>query len=165
MSLSSRGVKEMGQARHVVFDCDGTLLNIEQGGKPYEGIPELLHRLNQLDIQLSVWTGRDRPSTLRLLQEHGLLRFFADIRSASDTTAKPHPQGLKELLLDVLPASSAVVGDTWADMRGAKLHGSWAVGALWNSQASREALEEFGADALVSTPAECYDALLRLLQG
>ena len=155
----------MGAGRHIVFDCDGTLLNTHGRGQPYDGIPELLHRLVAADYQLYVWTGRDRASTLRLLQEHNLLRYFQDIRTASEMTPKPHPQGLQDMLNGVDPSLVAVVGDSWTDMKGARLFGAFALGATWNLQTSQEALIEFGAHALAATPRDCYDTLLRLLQG
>lgn len=155
----------MGAGRHIVFDCDGTLLNTQVKGLPYEGIPELLHRLLADDCRLYVWTGRDRASTLRLLQEQNLLRYFHDMRTASEMTPKPHPQGLQDMLNGVDPSFVVVVGDSWADMKGARLFGASALGATWNPQASIEALTEFGAQALAATPRDCYDTLLRLLQG
>ena len=154
----------MGSGRHIVFDCDGTLLNTQSQGQPYDGIPELLHRLLAADYHLYVWTGRDRASTLRLLQEHNLLRYFQDIRTASEMTAKPHPQGLQDMLKGIDPGFVAVIGDSWSDMKGARLFGAFALGATWNVQASSEALLEFGAQALAATPRDCYDTLLRLMK-
>lgn len=155
----------MGLDRHIIFDCDGTLLNTQNKGQPFEGIPELLHRLMAADYQLYVWTGRDRTSTQRLLQEHNLMRFFQDLRTASEMTPKPHPQGLQDMLKGIDPSVCAVVGDSWSDMKGARLFGAYALGAVWNPQTSPEALTEFGAHALAATPRDCYDTLLRLLQG
>lgn len=154
----------MGLDRHIIFDCDGTLLNTQGQGQPYDGIPELLHRLVAADCHLYVWTGRDRASTLRMLQEHNLFRYFQDLRTASEMTAKPHPQGLQDMLKGVDPSLCAVVGDSWADMKGARLFGAYALGAVWNPQASTEALTEFGAQALAATPRDCYDTLLRLMK-
>jgi phosphoglycolate phosphatase-like HAD superfamily hydrolase len=150
----------MSTIRQVVFDCDGTLLEVEAEVKVYSGIPELLHRLSTLGLRLTVWTGRDRASTLRLLQETGLMRFFDDLRTASEMEPKPHPQGLKELLVNEDPQHCVVIGDSWADMRGAQLFGCHALGAVWNGKAQGETLKEFGAKKLVATPSECYDSIL-----
>ncbi len=46
----------------VVFDCDGTLLDMQKGGKPFKGIVELLQKLQEQDFKLYVWTARDRLS-------------------------------------------------------------------------------------------------------
>ncbi len=165
MSLSSRGVKEMSVTHHVVFDCDGTLLNMEQGGVPFEGIPELLHRLTQLEVELYLWTARDRASLMRYLQAKNLLRYFKDIRTSGEAAPKPYPEALQSMLKGIDPSMCAMIGDSWADMRGAKTFGCHAIGALWDKSADRENLKEFGADVLVSTPSECYDALLRIFQG
>lgn len=151
----------MSTLRHIVFDCDGTLLN-PKDSRPYPGIPELLHRLST-EATLSIWTGRDRVSLEKWLAGHGLMRFFEAWRCANETQPKPHPQGLQELLGSFDPAHCAVVGDSWADMKGAKLAGAHAVGVLWGPEANRSVLQEFGADALVSTPEECYTVLLQML--
>jgi len=155
----------MSAAHHIVFDCDGTLLNMEQGGTPFAGIPELLHRLQALDFQLYVWTGRDRASLQRLLTEKNLLRFFVETSAASEAAPKPYPEALQTMLKGVDPQSCVMIGDSWADMKGARLFGCFAIGAIWNSPSGRAALEEFGAHEVVSSPEDCYNAVLRILEG
>lgn len=153
----------MGSPRHIVFDCDGTLLNSKDKGLPFKGIGELLHRLKAADCALYIWTGRDRASLEKWLQETNLRRYFDKICCAHEAQAKPHPGGLIDMLGGIDATHCAVVGDTWADMKGAKMFGAHAVGALWDAAAHREALLEFGADVLVSSPEECYTVLLQML--
>jgi phosphoglycolate phosphatase len=153
----------MGSPRHIVFDCDGTLLNSKDNGKPFKGMGELLHRLKEAECTLYIWTGRDRASLEKWLTETNLRRYFTEIRCSHEAQPKPHPEGLKEMLKDVDATHCAVVGDTWADMKGAKMFGAHAVGALWDGAANREALLEFGADVLVASPEECYNVLLQML--
>lgn len=155
----------MQELRHVIFDCDGTLLNVEQGGTPYAGIPELLQKLMNAEFQIYVWTGRDRPSTLKLLEKNNLMRYVHDLRTSPEVAPKPYPQGLQEMLQGVDPKNCVMIGDSWADMKGGSLFGCHVIGAVWSSRADRAALKEFGAQVLVSSPAECYDAIRRIFQG
>jgi len=145
----------------VIFDCDGTLMNTE-GRTPtvYAGIPELLQRLQENEFELYVWTGRDKPSLQRFLQQCGLAKYFLDIRCSGDCSPKPHPDGLRQMLDGKLPAQCVVIGDSWADMKGADNFGAHGIGALWNKSVDPETLKEYGARALVSTPALCYDVIL-----
>ena len=46
----------------------------------YEGIAELLHLLSKQGHSLYVWTARDRYSTVKILTDLGLLRFFEDLK-------------------------------------------------------------------------------------
>ncbi len=153
--------------KHVVFDCDGTLLDMDApaGVRAYPGIPELLARLDAAGCRLYVWTGRDRASTLRYLRQVDLLRFFHDLRTSSEGPPKPHPQGILDLLDGARPSTAAVVGDSWADMQGARAAGCVALGACWNPRSSKGVLSEHGAHALAESPEGCYDLLLRLTQG
>ncbi len=155
----------MQELRHIVFDCDGTLLNMEQGGIPFTGIPELLQKLVNEEFQLYIWTGRDRPSTLKLLEKNHLMRYIHDLRTSPEVAPKPYPQGLQEMLSGIDPKNCVMIGDSWADMKGAQLFGCHALGAAWDKKVDRAALKEFGAQTLVSSPGECYDAILRIFQG
>lgn len=143
----------------VIFDCDGTILNPE-GGIPYSGIVELLQRLQDNEFSLYVWTGRDASSLNKFLQKFGLSKYFIDMRAAGECNPKPHPEGLRQMLGDIDPSHCVVIGDSWADMKGAQNFGAYALGALWGSGAIGETLKEFGAQALVSSPMDCYDLIL-----
>ncbi len=150
---------------HVVFDCDGTLLDPRAQGKAYAGVALLLQRLQELGVHLSIWTGRDRASTERFLLNNQLLRYFEAMSCAQEAPPKPHCQALETLCQGALPENVVVIGDSWADMRGAQLFGAKALGVQWNRDADAEALLDFGAHRLVSSPEECYTALLALNEG
>ena len=143
----------------VIFDCDGTILN-PQGHGPYPGIPELLQRLKENEFDLYIWTGRDGPSLSLFLQKFGLSKYFQDTRSAGECLPKPHPEGLRQMLGEMGPSQCVVIGDSWADMKGAQNFGAYGIGALWGSGAKVETLIEFGSQALVSSPMDCYDVIL-----
>ncbi len=146
---------------HVVFDCDGTLLNTDKGPESYAGVPELVEKLHREGHTLYVWTGRDPRSTQAVLKHMNLTAFFHDTRSAGECAGKPDPQGLEQMLVDLPPSQCVVIGDSWADMAGARQFGAWALGALWEPRTDGEVLRSFGAHALAGTPAECYSHVLR----
>lgn len=147
--------------KYVIFDCDGTLLNpAGMKAQAYPGILELLQRLSLNEFELFVWTGRDAPSLHKFLQSQHLAKYFRDQRAAGECAPKPHPDGLRQMLPGVDPSQCVVIGDSWADMKGARNFGAKSIGALWHKGTDAEALKEFGATALVSTPADCYDVIL-----
>jgi len=149
--------------RAVIFDCDGTLMNVESGSPTvYPGIPELLQRLEENEFQLYIWTGRDSASLQKFLLHFSLAKYFTDIRTANDSAPKPHPEGLRQMLKGINPSQCVVIGDSWADMKGATNFGAHGIGALWNKGAHGETLTEFGAKTLVSSPLDCYTVILSL---
>lgn len=145
----------------VIFDCDGTLMDTD-GRVPmvYAGIPELLKRLHENEFELYVWTGRDPASLSKFLQQFQLAKYFTETKGAGECSPKPHPEGLRQMLSHRRPSECVVIGDSWADMKGAVNFGAYGIGALWNSGAHSETLNEFGAKKLVAQPVDCYDLIL-----
>lgn len=147
--------------RHVVFDCDGTLLDTSSHPyRLYPGIKELLNDLAQ-DCTLYVWTARGRASTLRVLQESGVVQLFEAFYTADDGVGKPYVQGLDSLVGACPKESIIVIGDTSNDIFGAKNFGIKSIGVLWNGEARRSVLLECGADFIATDPKEC-SKLIRL---
>lgn len=140
---------------HIVFDCDGTLLDTSiPQYRLFPGIKELVEELAPGNM-LYVWTARDRSSTLRILEELGIKRYFEAFATATDAPLKPHPGGLLQLLGKTPKEEILVIGDSGQDMLGAKHFGVRAFGAVWNKGTNPELLKEFGADFIVSHPSEC----------
>jgi phosphoglycolate phosphatase len=145
----------MDKALHVVFDCDGTL--VDTSGQVYQlfpGIKELLSDLAQ-DCCLYVWTARGRSSTLRILQENGIASLFEGVFTADDGPGKPHVAGLVALLPGAPKESCWVIGDSSNDMLGARAFGAHTIGACWNQEVPPQFLQEAGAEFVVKDPFLC----------
>ena len=144
---------------HVVFDCDGTLVDTSQlKYSLYPGIKELLGELTKSST-LYVWTARDRKSTLRILKELGVLHLFNGISTIDDALPKPHISGLIELLGDTPRDNVCMIGDTSNDILGAKNYGIKSIGAVWNTSSSPSIMKELGADFVTNEPMACLNWL------
>ncbi|HXH29597.1 MAG TPA: HAD hydrolase-like protein [Bacteriovoracaceae bacterium] len=140
---------------HIIFDCDGTLIDTASPKyRLFPGIKELLLELSK-DNKIYVWTVRGRASTLRLLQDSGVLGFFESISTVDDAIPKPHIAGLFDLVGVNTKDSICVIGDSSNDMIGATNFGVLAIGATWSSGVDPEALLKSGAHFIAATPSEC----------
>ena len=84
----------------------------------FEGVENLLERLEQQGYWLAIATGKGRQGLDQVLQQTGLTSRFHTTRCASETFSKPHPLMLEEILqqlaMDV--GDSLMIGDTEYDM-------------------------------------------------
>lgn len=144
---------------HIVFDCDGTLVDTSDFRYVlYPGIKELLLDLAP-DYALYVWTARDRLSTLRILKELGVLELFENLCTVDDALPKPHISGLAQLVGTSPKSQICVVGDTSNDILGARSFGVKSIGAGWNQELRVGILQELGVDFIAQTPALCGEWL------
>lgn len=86
--------------------------------RPFVGAPEALRALHDAGYQLAIATGKSRRGLDRNLAETGLGACFAYSRCADESTPKPAPDMLEDLLLRsaTLPEDTLMVGDTEYDM-------------------------------------------------
>lgn len=126
----------------------------------FEGIKDLLLELSKRQYSLYVWTGRDRKSTLSILQDLGVINAFYDFRTASDGIPKPHPQGMSELVGDFNKTDVILIGDTVADQLGASNYGCHFLAAGWNPNCQFEGLT---SDQLIKDPLDCLGHIENLL--
>lgn len=151
--------------KHIVFDCDGTLVDTSISKSPlFPGIRELIIDLAR-DNLLYVWTARDRTSTLRILQENGVYQYFDAFATISDVPPKPSIVGLQRLVGNVPRSSVCVIGDSSSDIIGGKGFGVLSIGAIWGQGASALVLKDSGADFIVSHPSECSKLIEQNLKG
>jgi phosphoglycolate phosphatase-like HAD superfamily hydrolase len=151
--------------KHVIFDCDGTLMDTSSPKYMlFPGIKELLltHSKNCL---FYVWTARGRVSTIKFLEEFGVKSLFDSFSTPDDAIPKPHIDGLIKLVGKTPKQSICVIGDSSNDMIGAKNFGVLAIGATWNKEAHPQILRDSGADFIVSHPSECSKLIELNLKG
>lgn len=122
----------------------------------HAGVPAMLQRLRQRDLQLVLLTNKEAAFTQRLLARHGLVLDF-DLVVAGDTlpVKKPHPGVVQHALaaLHCRPEDAMLVGDSHTDVATARAAGVpvWLVrhgylhAPLADDQAPDGYIEHFGA--------------------
>lgn len=101
----------------------------------FPGVPELLEGLFESGFQLAVATGKSRKGLDRALLASGLGRFFSATRCADETSPKPHPAMLNELMRELsrLPDQLLMIGDTTHDLGMAESAGVDAVAVTYGA--------------------------------
>ncbi len=84
----------------------------------FPGTLEVLEALTEQGHYLAVATGKGQAGLRRVLKDTGLGFYFHATRCADETTSKPHPQMLLEIMdeLDVAAHETLMIGDTEYDM-------------------------------------------------
>lgn len=140
----------MSNIEAVVFDHDGTL--VDTTGYPpklFLGMKECLMELNSKGLKLYIWTARTRRSTIEILEYLDIIGQFELLSCGGESSSKPSPEGIKDILFDLDPKKAIVVGDSLGDMIGGSSFGAVTVGAMWGHGSDRAAnvMKENGADA------------------
>lgn len=84
----------------------------------FYGVEQTLSNLKDKGYRLAVATGKSRRGLKRVFEDTGLEYLFETSRCADETTSKPHPHMLEEILQETgLNAADAVmIGDTEFDL-------------------------------------------------
>lgn len=84
----------------------------------FDGVEQTLSNLKDKGYRLAVATGKSRRGLKRVFDDTGLEYLFETSRCADETTSKPHPHMLEEILQETgLNAADAVmIGDTEFDL-------------------------------------------------
>ncbi|MCT4641267.1 MAG: HAD hydrolase-like protein [Bacteriovoracaceae bacterium] len=136
--------------RNIIFDHDGTLVNTSGYPKHvFSYIEDILEEFKHLNLY--VWTARNRQSTVDHLESFGINKYFKSIYTSSDGPSKP--AGLDELVDAKFADQTIIIGDSAADMIGAKSFGGFAIGATWNSPSDEYTrfLLDAGADVVIDS--------------
>lgn len=141
--------------------------NWHQRTKPYPGVQALLDTLSSQKIPIAVLSNK-RDDFVQTIAAHFFQPnpFSMIAGQTSFWPAKPDPTSTLAICrqLDVLPAETALVGDSDLDMMTAVASGCLAVGAAWGFRGPDE-LRRSGAVRLAMSPDDCREQLLELTGG
>lgn len=128
----------------------------------FDGILELLDRLEADGWLLAVATGKSDRGLKHCLDTHGIHARFVSLQTGDRHPSKPHPSMALQAIADAGadPAASIVVGDTSFDMAMARAAGAAGIGAAWGYHEPDDLLAA-GAAAVADEPLE----ILRLLDS
>lgn len=128
----------------------------QQGLEPYDGIRELLAQLRGRGVRVAVVTSKLGAGAREELQRTGLAPYIEVLVGAEDVTRhKPEPEPFVKVLaaLGEQAGSAMMVGDTAADVLGAKAAGVLSVAALWGTR-DRQSLLALAPDHAVESPGD-----------
>jgi len=120
----------------------------------YPGIAELLDRLHDINIKLSVLSNKPHGLTVMCMNDYfSKWKFDVILGQQEGIPQKPDPAGALLIARKTgLPASSFLyIGDSGVDMKTAVSAGMLPVGALWGFRTAGE-LKDNGAKALLNHP-------------
>ena len=128
----------------------------------FDGMAELLDRLDQHPLPWGVVTNKAERFTLPLLQGL-LLEGRAACVVGGDTTGrlKPHPEPLLHAAaaLQLRPSDCLYVGDDLRDVQAARAAGMRVLAARYGYLGDGGAIESWQADAVIEHPREVLDYL------
>lgn len=129
---------------------------------PYDGVPELLTKLQGSGYVLAAATMRRGRIARDVLNGLGLINHFEAIVGADDTP-EPKPSGAHILttcdVIRVKPDNAIMVGDSKYDIFSAKSAGCLALGVSWGMGSITE-MEHAGADHIIHNLGALSDFLL-----
>lgn len=135
--------------------------NIDRHTRPYDGIYEVLHTLQEEGWSLAVASNKFDEGTQKLVRS-----IFPDIHfSAIYGNKEGFPLKPDAALLDLIikecnadVATTWMIGDSGVDIQTAKNAGVRSIGCSWGFRPRTE-LEELGADYIVDAPSEILHIL------
>ena len=129
----------------------------------YSGIHDLIIKLKNNGILLSIYTGKGRESSEITLKETGIFDFFDLVVTGDDIPDhKPSPDGIT-IFLDTFGLKKdriIMVGDAPADIKAARNAGIKSASVLWDSYAKEKVLE-MGSDYNFHSVEDLADFLLK----
>ena len=135
--------------------------NIDRYTRPYDGIREVLHALQEEGWSLAVASNKFDSGTKQLVASiFPEVKFKAIYGNREGFPLKPDA-ALVELIMKECGAertSTTMIGDSGVDMQTAKSGGVRSIGCTWGFR-SRAELEENGADYIVDSPLEILQIL------
>lgn len=153
----------------IINDCLDKLTelyqkNITRKTKPYKGINDMLDRLVEMDVKISVLSNKADHLTKKVIKTiFDNYPFEVVMGPSSDDQRKPNPAGALFISnkINVIPSEIVYVGDTGIDMQTAKNANMYGVGVLWGFRKLSELIDA-RADIVINSPIELVDIVLGL---
>lgn len=136
--------------------------NIDRHTIPYEGMPELLRKLQSMEIKLAVASNKFQHGTDRLVAKFfGDIDFVAVEGNREGAPLKPDPEIVNNILriAGINREECVMVGDSGIDIRTAKAADIDSIGVSWGFRFAEE-LYDAGATTVATTMEELERALL-----
>ena len=116
----------------------------------YEGVPETVQALQQLDIQLAIVSQKNRHYIQGILAKENLVDTFPVIIGGGDAAYKPNPEGLQMAIArtNSNPENCLYVGDSVTDAKTARRAGITFIATL-SGVTPREAFEDYNTYAVI----------------
>ena len=123
--------KEAYRAAHTSADNSDPLV---------PGLHETLDTLTREGYQLGIATGKSRNGLERVLEQHGIGKYFSTLQTADDAPGKPHPAMLMQAMSQIgaSPYETALIGDTTFDIEMAKEASAIPIGVSWGYHDSED---------------------------
>ncbi|NJR42922.1 MAG: HAD-IA family hydrolase [Akkermansiaceae bacterium] len=132
-----------------------------QGTVAYDGLADLLGKLQQQGYVLAVLSNKPHPFTAAMVSKiFPHIHFASVLGQRCGIPHKPDPTGALEISqsLGFIPADCIVVGDSTMDIETANHAGMKVIAVTWGFQ-DREQLLAAGASRIVDDPAELSNAI------
>jgi pyrophosphatase PpaX len=151
-SESSADIDEMVRVYRGYYYAENTA----GGVTPFAGITDVLRRFKQADVPVAVVTSKLGRGARDELEACALLPYVRTVVGAEDVhNTKPDPEPLMLALARIHGSheSALMVGDTSADILGARAAGAFSAAALWGA-AEPESLLASDPDHILTKPDE-----------
>ena len=132
----------------------------------FDGVLELLDRLEEDGWLLAVATGKSDRGLKHCLDVHGIHARFISLQTADRHPSKPHPSMVLQAIADAgaAPAMTVVVGDTSFDIGMAVAAGARGIGVAWGYH-DRQELLAAGAVAVAERPQDVLALVMEPVDG
>ena len=130
----------------------------------YEGVPETVQTLLNLNIQLAIVSQKNRPYIQGILAKENLVDAFPVIVGGGDAAYKPNPEGVLLAVAQTsgTPEQCVYVGDSVTDAETARRADITFIAVL-SGVTPREAFEDYDVYAVLDGASDLLD--LELLKG
>ena len=159
--LPENSGEELKESTHRLFS-EYYSKHCEDNTRPYDGIPELLSKLDENGIKSVVITNKDNEYAGELIKKYFGSLICRVYGSVEGFPKKPDPYWTEKALSDLGADKSEVlyVGDSGVDMQTAKNAGLKSCGVLWGFRKEEE-LTENGAAYICEKPSFILDIVLK----